>query len=374
MSGGWRVFVFVAIVLSIWTLMHVYVAGRVWGLPWLGTPVARRLLVAAMAVLWVGYPLARLLDRAHLGFVAKVFEALGANWMGVIFLLFASILAADLVTGFGTLSPSLSVTARSAGLAVGLLLSVVALAQGLRDPVVRSYDVEAPGLPAGLDGTTLVAVSDLHIGTLIGEGWTRRLVTRVDALQPDLICVVGDVIEGGSRDADALVADLRALRAPLGVWAVTGNHEYYAGLDTSLARYAQAGFTTLRDRWEEAAPGLVVAGVDDLTARQQYGDTDHFVAKALSGRPPGFTLLLSHTPWEADDASRLGVGLMLSGHTHDGQIWPFNYLVQLRYPYMGGRYSVGAMSLIVGRATGTWGPRMRLWRPSEILRITFHAE
>jgi predicted MPP superfamily phosphohydrolase len=114
--------------------------------------------------------------------------------------------------------------------------------------------------------------------------------------------------------------------------------------------------------------------VDDLTARRQFGsDEDRPVEKALANRPPGATILLSHSPWQADTAAAAGAGLMISGHTHNGQVWPFNYLVRLRYPLLGGRYEVSGMPVIVCRGTGTWGPRMRLWLPSEIVRIKLRA-
>jgi len=134
-----------------------------------------------------------------------------------------------------------------------------------------------------------------------------------------------------------------------------------------------AGFTVLRDRTEELAPGLVVAGVDDLTARQQFGDGTANVAGVLEDRPRGAVILLSHSPLEAQQSALAGAGLMLCGHTHAGQIWPFNYVVQLRYPLLAGRYDVERMPVIVCRGTGTWGPPMRLWRPSEMLRITLRA-
>jgi predicted MPP superfamily phosphohydrolase len=131
-----------------------------------------------------------------------------------------------------------------------------------------------------------------------------------------------------------------------------------------------SGLNVLQDRWEEVAPGVIVAGVDDLTARQQFGEKDGHVKSAITGAPPGAVVLLSHSSWEAQAAANAGAGLMLSGHTHAGQIWPFNYLVQLRYPLLAGRYEIEGMTVIVCRGTGTWGPPMRLWRPSEILRIT----
>ena len=140
-----------------------------------------------------------------------------------------------------------------------------------------------------------------------------------------------------------------------------------------MSLFQEAGFNVLRDRWAEAAPGLVIAGVDDLTARRQFKLDGRPVEQALTNRPAGAVILLSHTPWAADVAAQRGAGLMLSGHTHDGQLWPFRYLVRLRYPLMGGRYEVGGMSVIVCRGTGTWGPRMRLWQPAEIVRIRLRS-
>jgi uncharacterized protein len=245
--------------------------------------------------------------------------------------------------------------------------------QGLRPPVVRDCEVRLAGLPRERDGAVLVAVSDLHLGTMIGERWLARLVARIDGLKPDIVVVVGDLVDGEVGSLEPLLPALRRLRAPLGVWAVTGNHEYYAGLERSVDLLESAGFTVLRDRWAEAAPGLTLAGVDDLTARRQFGEATPPLEQALAGHPAGAVVLLSHSPLQAEKAAAAGAGLMLSGHTHNGQIWPFSYLVRLFYPLMGGRYEVGGMTVIVGRGTGTWGPRMRLWGPGEILRITLRA-
>jgi predicted MPP superfamily phosphohydrolase len=113
-----------------------------------------------------------------------------------------------------------------------------------------------------------------------------------------------------------------------------------------------------------------LAGVDDLTARRQFKLDGDPVGRAL-GRPPGVaTIYLCHSPLQAERAAALGAGLMLSGHTHAGQLWPFGYLVRLAYPRVEGRYDVDGMTLLVCRGTGTWGPPMRLFRPSEIVRIT----
>ena len=356
---GWRLGVFLTTVLSIWAVMHAYVFWRVASVSWVTAQVSRSVLAGLGLALWLSYPLARWQALPKVEWVA-------ANWIGVLFLLFVALLAADVATLGGRFWPGL----RGGAIVAAAVLSVIALVQGLRPPVVSEYEVKLRGLPRDRDGTRVVMISDVHLGGMIGAPWLARVVEQINALRPDLIAVVGDVVEGDVDRAGEVVPVLRQLRAPLGVWVVTGNHEYYAGLDRSLRLFEEAGFFVLRDRWREAAPGIVVAGVDDLTARRQFAIRDDPVGHALANRPPGATIFLSHSPWQADRAAALGAGLMLSGHTHNGQIWPFNYFVGLSYRLLAGRYDVQGMPVIVGRGTGTWGPRMRLWRPGEIVRVT----
>ena len=155
---------------------------------------------------------------------------------------------------------------------------------------------------------------------------------------------------------------------------VLGNHEFHGRSNTSASLKNYDGIRVLNNSWTEVHPSFVLAGVDDLTANHRSGHGGDPISRALAGRPPGTTVLLSHTPWQAGRIAGNGVGLMLSGHTHGGQIWPFSYLVQRIYPLLGGRYEVDGMTVIVCRGTGTWGPRMRLWRPGELLRVTLHAK
>jgi predicted MPP superfamily phosphohydrolase len=228
-------------------------------------------------------------------------------------------------------------------------------------------------LPDRHDGLVLVQLSDLHLGSLLGADWMAAVVERVQALEPDLVVLTGDILEGDSGEERQLLTVLRRLSAPLGVWAVTGNHEYYAGLERSIGVLESAGYTVLRDRSEQVAPGLVLAGVDDLTARRQFKLEDDPMAKALGSRPAGAVVLLCHSPLEVERAAELGADLMLSGHTHGGQIWPFVYMVGRAYPRVQGRYRVDGMTLLVSRGTGTWGPRMRLFHRAEIVKITLRS-
>jgi predicted MPP superfamily phosphohydrolase len=353
--------------------MHGYVFWRLADVPWVAGHVSTPGLVWTAAALAASFPAARLLNARGLAVIGRPLEFFAANWVGVIFLLVAALLAADVVTLGGWLLPGMAPAIRGGAAIIALLLAAAGCVQGFRPPVVTEHEVRLSGLPEERDGLVLVAISDLHLGSMIGERWTRRLIRRVDALKPDVVAVVGDLIDSEVGRLEPLLPVLQTLRAPLGVWAVTGNHEYYAGLDRSVALLESAGYSVLRDRAAEIVPGFVLAGVDDIGARRQFGGSDRAVQRALAGRPAGAVVLLSHSPLQSAEAAALGVGLMLSGHTHGGQVWPFNYLVRLSNPLVGGRYEVGGMAVIVGRGTGTWGPRMRLWQPSEILRITLRA-
>jgi predicted MPP superfamily phosphohydrolase len=290
-----------------------------------------------------------------------------------LFLTFIPLLTVDLVTAFGLLMPRLAPSLRGWALIVGGVLAAIALFQGLRPPVVRSYEVRLNGLPDEMDGSVIVAMSDMHLGSLLGERWLAAMVDQANAQQPDLLVLLGDIFEGHGPPRRELVGILGRLSAPLGVWAVPGNHEFYGGYNTSMGPIEDAGFQILRNRWVEVCPGLILAGVEDLTAVHRSGRGGDIVSRSLAGRPDGATVLLSHTPWQTGRAAQAGVGLMLSGHTHGGQIWPFGYLVRRVYPLLEGRHEVNGLTVIIGRGTGTWGPRMRLWHPGEILRIILRA-
>lgn len=371
--NGWRFALFMALMLAIWALVHGYVFWRLSTIPWIATHCSVRSLVLTALALWLSYPLARLLNARNLEAVGVPLEYAAAVWIGVLFLMLAALLAVDLLTVGGWLLPNFTPKLRTGAVLAAGVLSIIGVVQGLRAPVVRDYEVQMAGLPPERDGFNLVAISDLHLGTLKGERWLTKLIGRVNDLKPDLVVIVGDLVDGNVRHVETLIPTLKQLRSPLGVWTVTGNHEYYAGLEGSVHLLEAAGYGLLHDRWTEVSPGLILAGVDDLTAKEQFGQGDGAVEKALTNRPPGATILLSHTPLGSDAASSAGVDLMLSGHTHAGQIWPFNYLVRIKYKFLNGRYDVNGMTLIVSRGAGTWGPPMRLWQPSEILRIKLRS-
>jgi len=365
---------FGTVLISSISLMHVYVFWRIATIPLIAQIVPRKVIVAIGLTLWLLFFFARVYGRSGAGRAAAVIEFAGMNWMGVLFLLFAALLTVDIATGFGFWLPRVLPALRFWALVAGCVLAAIALFQGMRPPVVRTYAVRIKNLPPELDGTVLVAMSDLHLGRLLGPRWLAARIAQVQAERPQAVLLLGDIFEGHGAAPDEFRQIFRRLSPPLGVWAVAGNHEFHGGRNGNGDRFKAAGIGMLRNRWVLAAPGLVLAGVEDLTTLNRSGQGAAAVRLALQGRPAGATVFLSHTPWQAEKAAAAGVDLMLSGHTHGGQIWPFGYLVRRAYPLLAGRYRVDDMPVIVCRGTGTWGPRMRLWQPGEILRITLHLK
>jgi hypothetical protein len=355
------------------TLMHLYLFFRAASVPFLARNVSRKILAGVGLFLWLVLVTGRIYGRGGSGVWAGMLEGLAMNWMAVLFLGTVAMLTVDLGTGFGWLWPQMAPRLRGWALVAGGLLSLIGVVQGLRPPVVQNYEVRLGGLPRELNGIVLAAVSDLHLDSRRDGKRLTALAAQVDSLEPDLVVLLGDIFEGHNPPPPELLAQLGRLRAPLGVWAVLGNHEFFGGGGDSQELWEQNGLQVLRDRWQQIRPGLVLAGLDDLTTRRRAGRLGDPITTALAGRPAGATILLSHTPWLAEEAARAGVGLMLSGHTHGGQIWPLGYLIRLRYPLLAGSYQVGGLTVIVCRGTGTWGPFLRLWHPNEILKVTLRS-
>ena len=363
---------FGTILISICTFMHVYVFWRAASVPFVDQHISKKVLIGAAVILWAIFYLGRIVGHGGTGILAVALEFMGMTWMAVLFLTFVLLVTIDLFTLFGFLMPKVSPSLRGWALLAGVTLSGIALFQGLRPPVIETYEVSLPGLPKTLDGTVLVALSDMHLGSQLGEKWLAARVAQVNAQKPDIVVLLGDIFEGHGPPDDQLISTFKKLNAPMGVLAVPGNHEFHHGGNMSL--FHAANFKLLRNSWTEIKPGLVLAGLDDLTAVRRNGLSGNPVTQTLMEHPAGAIILLSHTPWETEKAAKAGVDLMLSGHTHGGQIWPFDYLVRSRYPLLEGRYEIEDMTVIVSRGTGTWGPRMRLWRPSEILHVTLRRK
>ena len=359
----------------LWAGLHSYVVSRLLSIPFIAHRFPAWLLIPAVLLLGASYIVSLLLEHYGpngLSAVSHVLEIVGSYWVGAFFLLFSTFLLFDLGTGFGLwLRPQLPAL-RTLALLVALLMTSLALVQARRSPEVTEYEVTLDGLPREADGTVLVVATDMHMGVLLGHGWARERAAQFESLRPDLLLLVGDIFEGDEASHTSWLPVLQQFRASHGVYVVTGNHEFHAGGTKIVDLYRRAGFHVLRDESVTPIPGLVLTGVDDISFSGRAAHAE-ILDKVLRERLDGASILLSHTPVETQRAANAGIELMLSGHTHEGQIWPFTYLVKLIFPIMSGRNRVQNMTLIVCRGTGTWGPRMRLFKRSEVLRITVRS-
>ena len=199
----------------------------------------------------------------------------------------------------------------------------------------------------------------------------------MNLLEADLVAVTGDLVDGKRARLEEEVAPFGELRARDGVFFVTGNHDFYSGVDDWAEYIAGLGMRVLRNEHlciERGSAGFVLAGVDDHRAGMLSGQGGEDLALALEGVPDErAVVLLAHDPSTFKRAHARGIDLQLSGHTHGGQIWPFPWLVRLAIPFVAGRYTRGDAELYVSRGTGFWGPPMRLGSPAEITEIVLRA-
>jgi len=374
MSPRMKFAMFLTIVLSIWTLEHLYVGWRLLSLPVFEAPGARRALLLVLVAGALAYPLGRILFVLGLSGAGRVLEYSGAVWMGTVFLLVAMMLAAEVATLAGFAPRGWVVWVRGAAAVIALVAAGIAWFGGLRPPRIVEVEVPIAGLAPEADGLTIAHITDVHLGAILGTRRLGMIIDRTRALAPDVVAVTGDLVDGDAGVVEEMLPRLRELRAPRGVFAVLGNHEYYAGRERCRKLIREAGYVVLDNQAIEVAPGLHIAGVPDLDGSRQTGDGEADVELALRGiDPDDAVVLLQHAPQREDRAAAAGVDLMLNGHTHGGQIWPFHYLVRRAYPHMAGVFHVDGMTQVVGRGSGQWGPPMRLRAPAEIIRITLRS-
>jgi predicted MPP superfamily phosphohydrolase len=243
---------------------------------------------------------------------------------------------------------------------------------------IEEVAIRLPRLPKALDGFTIVQLSDLHVGTFIGERELDLGLGLLDKIRVDLVAITGDIVDSDPHYVPIAAAKLGALKARHGVVCVPGNHDYYTGENAVLGGMRRAGIDVMVNRGKVIAPGdgggFALLGVDDLSARRTAPGTGPDLSLARSMVPPDrATVLLAHQPRFAAFAARSGVDLQLSGHTHGGQINPGFRLVDLFYRYVEGRYDIDEMQLYVNRGFGTAGPPTRVGAPPEITKIVLVA-
>ena len=369
-----RFLVFFSIVLGIWLVFHLYVGWRLWSLPVFANPTGHRILLLGLGVLYVSYPVGRILYHHGLPGLGTAVEYGGGIWMGTLVLLLSALALVDVVTVFGLVLKPWVVQLRTAAIGVALVLAFVAWIGGIVRPRTVELEVTLANLPASADGLVVVQLTDLHLGALIGESRLRSVIEQIEGMEPDVVVVTGDLVDGDADTVENMVPALKTLTAPLGVYAILGNHEMYAGPERCRQLMRDSGFTVLDNAAAEIMPGLWIAGVPDSGRGPGTDGLDGALQTALAGvGEDDAVIYLQHAPGNEEATAAAGVGLMLNGHTHGGQIWPFHYMVLRAYPHIAGVHTFGDMTQVISRGAGRWGAPMRLFAPSEIYRITLRS-
>ncbi|MFE1826748.1 metallophosphoesterase [Streptomyces yangpuensis] len=234
----------------------------------------------------------------------------------------------------------------------------------LRGPSVRRVQVPLAKLPRAAHGFRIAVVSDVHLGPVLGRAHAQRIVDTVNRTQPDLIAIVGDLVDGSVPDLGPAAEPLRGLTARHGSFFVTGNHEYFSGAEQWVEHVRELGLTPLENA-RRALPHFDLAGVNDVQGEREGSGPDFRAALGDRDRTRA-AVLLAHQPVVIHDAVKHGVDLQLSGHTHGGQLWPGEYLAELANPTVAGLERYGDTQLYVSRGAGAWGPPVRVGAPSDI--------
>ena len=376
--------VFLSIIVSVLGGGHYYIARRlVLDLDLAGgLQTGLIALIGALAATMILQPIAERTIRSPaarpLGWIASV-------WMGSAFVLLVLLGLGDLglwiSQALGILDQDVGATELARLRAVGTLgVAALTVVYGMRKalivPRIKRVEVPLARWPAELDGFRIAQISDVHIGPLLGKGFAQAVTNRVNHMQPDVIAVTGDLVDGSVDKLMHEVAPFGNMKSRYGTYFVTGNHDHYSGANAWASAVTRLGMRTLRNERvtiEHNGGRFELAGVDDHRGDWVNGSREDLDA-ALGGRDPDIpVILLAHDPTTFRAAPRYAVDLQISGHTHGGQIFPFHVPVRLATTWLAGLYERGLSKLYVSRGTGFWGPPMRIGAPPEITELVLRA-
>ena len=358
--------------------LHAYIGWRL--LPPL--PITATWKIAGAVVLfisWILLPLGMLSRNARSQrwsdrIAWAAFLTMGLFSSLLVFTLLRDIVLMALLLLPDTTFDTVTQVSAEVALASALFVTALGLFNARRRARVRDVEIPIADLPEALHGFTIAQITDVHVGPTIKRDYVAAIVDAVNAMDADAIAITGDLVDGRVDQLRSHVEPLARLKARHGVYFVTGNHEYYSGVEAWIRELRGLGIKVLTNEHvvlERGGAQLVLAGVTDYGA--QHYDRRHKSDPALAlARAPadaGARVLLAHQPRSAAAAAAAGFDLQLSGHTHGGQFWPWNHFVRFQQPYTAGLHRLDRLWVYTSRGTGYWGPPKRFGAPSEITRI-----
>ena len=370
---------FLLIFLLVYGGLHLYMFLKAKTAFAFGTKTSISLLLF-MAIMVFAPILVRLFEKPGFEHVARLIAYIGYTWMGILFLFFSISILIDFcrllvyLAGFVAQKDFSNLTSIAPyHFLIPFLLSIFITTYGYfeaKDIRIERMTIKTSKIPEEISRLKIVQVSDIHLGVIVGEEKLKKILELVKKEEPDVLVSTGDLVDGEMCNLTELVGLLKDIKSRYGKFAITGNHEFYAGLDRALAFTEDAGFTILRAEGITVAGFLNIAGVDD-PAGKPFGLFKDISEKELLSKLPqeNFTLLLKHRPI-VDETSLGYFDLQLSGHAHKGQIFPFGLITKAIYPTDDGCLELENGSyLCVSRGAGTWGPPIRFLAPPDIMVI-----
>ena len=319
-------------------------------------------------LLGMSFFLGEFLTRRFATVWVKPVVYIGTIWFGTIFIALTIFFIIDILR-LCFHSQSFRYYSTIVGLVALCIMSIYSVYNGTRRPVVKPVQIKIQKLSDDLNGFRIVQLSDLHLNFMKSKRWLEGVVEKTNELKPDLIVITGDLVDADLCKFREFCVVLKQLNAKYGVFAVTGNHEYYAGIDMFSEIARDSNITVLRNQKTTIADVIELVGIDDK-AGKSFSETGPDLTKAMRDCDlTKLVILLSHQPDVFDKAVDLGVDLQLSGHTHAGQILPIDLIVMCYFKYPYGLYHKNSSYIYTTSGTGTWGPPMRFSSRSEIVKI-----
>jgi len=370
----------ITIVLFVYTVLNFYCIKRsAQALSGLG--VFKTTIIGVLIVLACALPLGRIVEMYLRNALTHVAVIAGSLYLGGMFYLLLTVMLADCIRLgdrlFHFLSPSFLENPFPVLRVAWLILAgmiTIAVVAGNRlatHPCLRTIDIHVAKKSSKLSELTIAAVSDIHFGTVLGEEHMKRIVRCVKQAGPDIVLLAGDVFDEDIDDGQRghIVGLLKELSCPLGVYAVTGNHEYYSGLAKAVSVLTEAGVIVLQDSVVRIPGAFTLVGRKDLTAMRMGGGRKSLqeIMESIDRGLP--CILMDHQPFHLEEAEKNGVDVQISGHTHHGQLFPLNLLYRWIYETSWGCIQKGKTWIVVSCGAGTWGPPIRTNSRSEVLKI-----
>lgn len=375
------IIIFLSIVLTIYFSVNTYIFIR--GLQALQTE--RVIKISLIILFWfvvLCYPAGRILDRVAITWYSQAFTWIGAIWLATMAYFFLSLILIDIVRSVNHFFPFLpeaikanydKVKMITLFATCGIVFSVILYGYiNAKTPQVTELEISVNKTNAAGKRLNIVAATDIHLGTIISNSRIEHIVEKINSLNPDIVLLPGDVVDEDLAPVikNNLGETLSKIKAKYGVYAVTGNHEYFGGVEAAVKYLREHGINVLRDSTVLIENSFYLVGREDRSYRTRDGvrrkpliDLVQNIDKSLP------LIIMDHQPFKLEEAEENGVDLQISGHTHNGQLWPFNYITDKVYELSWGYKKKGNTNYYVSCGAGTWGPPIKTGNISEIVNI-----